>query len=299
METSAPARIRLRPSGEMQSEPDAEAGQNEGEFADLGEARADGERCVQRITQREGEGDRGQRLADHHNADDREHAPGLLDEGARIQGHAHRDEEQNGKGVAQRQGFIGGAMAEFRLAHHHAGEEGAEREGDVEELGRAIGDAERGGDDAEREQFARADARHPEQNAREQPPSDHQHENDEGRHFGERHADDRPYIDRAGVGVRIAASEQPRRRGQQDQQKNGRQILDDEPADGDAAVDRLHFAALLQRAQQHHSAGAGEREAEDQRRAEMPAPIGGDANAERRGDGHLHNGSRRGDAADG
>ncbi len=184
------------------------------------------------------------------------------------------------------------------LAHHHASEKGAEREGDVEQLGRAIGDAERGGDDTEREQLARADARHPEQKAREQPPSDHQHENDEGRDFGERHSDDRPNIDVAG-GVRIAGAEQAGRRRQQDQQQNRRQILDDEPTDGDAAVDRLHLAALLQRAQQHHGAGAGEREAEDQRRAEMPAPIGGDADAERRGDGHLHHRARRGDVADG
>ena len=39
---------------------------------------------------------------------------------------------------------------------HHAGEEGAEREGHAEQLGRAIGDAERDGQHRQAEQFARA-----------------------------------------------------------------------------------------------------------------------------------------------
>ena len=45
-------------------------------------------------------------------------------------------------------------MAEFRAADGHAGEEGAEREGNAEQVGGAVGHPEGGSDDAQREQLA-------------------------------------------------------------------------------------------------------------------------------------------------
>ena len=55
--------------------------------------------------------------------------------------------------------FGGGPVAEVALGQHDAGEEGAEREGDAEQLGRAVGDAERDREHGEGEQLARAGAR--------------------------------------------------------------------------------------------------------------------------------------------
>ena len=72
----------------------------------------------------------------------------LAQQDGRVEQHADRDEEQHGEGVAQRQAVGRGLVAEVALAQDHAGEEGAEREGDPEQLGRAVGDAERGGQHA-------------------------------------------------------------------------------------------------------------------------------------------------------
>ena len=47
-------------------------------------------------------------------------------------------------------------MAEFRFAHDNAGEEGAERERHPEQVGRAVGDAQRDGVDRQPEQLAAA-----------------------------------------------------------------------------------------------------------------------------------------------
>ena len=43
----------------------------------------------------------------------------------------------------KRQRLGRGALAEIALRQHHAGEEGAEREGHAEHFGRGVGDAER------------------------------------------------------------------------------------------------------------------------------------------------------------
>lgn len=71
----------------------------------------------------------------------------------------------NREGVAQRQTFLRRPMAELAFGQNHAGEEGAERDRDAEQLGCAEGDAKRDRQDAEAEQFAGTgvgDAVHPE-----------------------------------------------------------------------------------------------------------------------------------------
>ena len=67
----------------------------------------------------------------------------LREQDRRVEQHPHRDEEQHREGVPQRQGLLGRAVAQVRLAHHHAREERAERERHAEQLGGAVGDAER------------------------------------------------------------------------------------------------------------------------------------------------------------
>ncbi len=88
------------------------------------------------------DGEGGDRLADQDDGQHREHRPGLLHQNKRIEQDTDGNEEQHRKGVAQRQGLLRRLMAELGLAQHHAGEEGAEGKGDVEDLRCAIGDAE-------------------------------------------------------------------------------------------------------------------------------------------------------------
>ena len=92
-------------------------------------------------------------------------------------------ETKNSTAKASRSGsdFLGGLLAEIALAQHHAGEEGAERERDAEQLGRAEGDAERDGIDGEAEQLARAGVRRVVQQPRDDAAADHQHHRDEDR----------------------------------------------------------------------------------------------------------------------
>ena len=134
-----------------QAERSAQPGQDEGELADLGQAGADRQRRIERVAEGEDEGYRGDGLAEHDDGGDGDHLGWLGDENLRVEQHADRDEEENRECVAQRQRFLGGAVAEFRAAYRHAGEERAEREGNPEQVGGTVGDADRGGDDAQGE----------------------------------------------------------------------------------------------------------------------------------------------------
>ena len=106
------------------------------------------------MAERQHDGERRDRLADHDDGDRRQHRPRLAHENRGIEQHADRDEEQHREGVAKRQGLLSRLVAERRFGEDHAGEEGAERERHPEELGRAEGDAERDGEHREPEQFA-------------------------------------------------------------------------------------------------------------------------------------------------
>ena len=99
-------------------------------------------------------------------------------------------ETKNSTAKASRSGSdLGrGALAESRLAQDHAGEEGAERERDAEQLGGAEGDAERDRQHGEAEQLARAGMRDVVQEPRDHRAADHEHDDDEGRDLAERDA---------------------------------------------------------------------------------------------------------------
>ena len=116
----------------------------------------------------------------------------LLDQADRVEQHADRDEEQHREGVAQRQRFLGRAVAELGFAHDHAGEEGAERQRHAEQLCRAEGDAERDRQHRQPEQLARAGMGDVVQDPGDDPPADDQHDGDEGGDLGQRDADDAP-----------------------------------------------------------------------------------------------------------
>ena len=85
---------------------------------------------------------RRDRLADH----DDQHASRAPPAAARTRidgSNSMPTETKNSTAKASRSGSVscGGLVAELRFAQDHAGEEGAEREGHAEQLGRAEGDA--------------------------------------------------------------------------------------------------------------------------------------------------------------
>ena len=83
--------------------------------------------------------------------------------------------------------------------------------------------------------------------------------------------------------------------GDQHQGQHHREVLDDQPADGDAAVLGLQQAALLQGAQQHHGARHRQRQAEDETGHEVPAQQRGKAHAHGGRDRDLHHRAGHGD----
>ena len=83
-------------------------------------------------------------------------------------------------------------MAELGFAHDHAGEEGAERQRDAEQLCRSEGDAKRYGQHRQPEQFARSGMGDIVQDPGNESPADDQHDDDESGDLGQCDADDAP-----------------------------------------------------------------------------------------------------------
>ncbi|MNR11248.1 hypothetical protein D3C85_1275410 [compost metagenome] len=108
-----------------QSQRHPQRGQDERELADLRQARAHRQCRAQRVAHQQHQCARGDRLAHHDHQDHREHMQRVLDQYRGVEQHPYRDEEQNGKGVAQRQQFLCGPLAEVGFAHDHPREKSA------------------------------------------------------------------------------------------------------------------------------------------------------------------------------
>ena len=108
--------------------------------------------------------------------------------------------------------------------------------------------------------------------------ADDQHDGDEGRDLGERD-DERPG-ERHEAGACLPL-EDGRERGKQHKREDHREVLDDQPADRDAAALGLDQAALLHGAQQHDRAGDRERKPEHDAGADGPAEQPCEPDAER------------------
>ena len=87
--------------------------------------------------------------------------------------------------------------------------------------------------------------------------------------------------------------------GEKDEGEDHRDVLDDQPADGDAPALRLDDMPFLKRTQQHHGGGDGEGEAEDDAAFERPAQQVSHADAEQCRGQDLRQRARDGDGADG
>ena len=246
------------------------ARENEGEFADLRQGRADGERGLQGTLQKEHDPEGGEALAEHHDEERDEDLSGRFDEDVPVKEHPDAHEEEDREGVLKRNRFGGRAMRKAALAHHHAGEEGAEREAHVENRRRGVGDAQSGRQHEEREEFSRTGLGHLIEKPRHRAAPDDEHHRDEGGDVHERHEN---VLHQLVAARRFASrrSEKSRERRKKNEDENGRDVFYDEPSHGDAAVPVGELPAHFERLDEHHGRGAGERQTEDDPRA--PAPI--------------------------
>ena len=129
--------------------------------------------------------------------------------------------------------------------------------------------------------------------------ADHEHQRDEDGDLGEGDPERRRDLACGGrARCPSGSAEQARNRRQQHQGQHHRQILDDQPADGDAPLLGLDETPFLQSPQQHHRARDRKREPKDQARAELPAKAPPQPHSERGGEGDLTSSARHGDAAD-
>src|SRR5215203_6414322 len=163
----------------------SQARQDEGELADLRQAGRHRQRRVEQVAEGEYEKERGERFAEDDDGHDDQDAERLAEQNLGVEQHADRDEEQHRERVAQRQRLGGGPVAQGGLPHHHPGEERPERERHAEQLGGAVGDPDRGRDDAEGEELPRAGAGHLPEEPGEEAPAEDDHERDEGRDLGQ------------------------------------------------------------------------------------------------------------------
>jgi hypothetical protein len=189
IDSRAPPRIRFRPSSGRSFSDSPSDTRDEGELADLGEARGDRQGRAQRVPEGQHDGDRRQGLAHHDHAEHRQDRERRAHEDARIEQHADGDEEQDREGVLQRQRVGGRLVAEIGLGEHHPGEERPEREGDSEQLRRAEGDAQGQGQDRQGEQLPRAGARRLIEQPGHEAASADQHQRREDGDLGERQSD--------------------------------------------------------------------------------------------------------------
>src|SRR5690606_9712762 len=82
---------------------------------------------------------------------------------------------------------------------------------------------------------------------------------------------------------RRISPEQARQRWEQHEDEDGDEILDDQPADRDAAIGRVDYATVLERPQQDYGTGNGEGESGDDARAPRPSPQVREERAEQSG----------------
>ncbi len=158
IDSSAPASIRSRASAvsrPVAMPSPARMNENSPICASDG---GNGERRRHWIAQPEHDQEGGERLAEDDDGEDGRHRQRLVDQDRRVEQHPDGDEEQHRERILHRQEVGSGTVAEVGLTQNDAGEECSERERNAEYCGRAVGDAERHGEDGEREQFARAGA---------------------------------------------------------------------------------------------------------------------------------------------
>ena len=281
----------VAPFARQNVERDADPCENEGKFADLGEACGHGERNPGLVAEEPHDDIGRERLAEHDDEKDREDFKRGGQQDPRIEQHADGDEKEHRKGIAQGQGFFCGALAELRFAQDHAREERAEREGNAEQDRRAVCDAQRDGEHGETEQLARAGVRDIVEQHRHHLAPHQQHDGNEGDGLCEREEQGQ----RHGAG----AERLPAQGGQNDEGDHHREVLDDQPPDGDAPALAVDKVALLKSADEDDRARDRERKTEDQPGLQRPAEEMGEEGAQSRRHRNLGERAWNGDGAHG
>ena len=132
-----------------------------------------------------------------------------------------------------------------------------------------------------------------------QDPGDHaladdEHDGHEAGQLEEGQAQGLGEIDHGDAAV-VTGLEEGRQRRNENQRHDHGDVLDDEPADGDAPALGLDEAPLLEGAQQNDRARDGQSEPKDETRPKRPAKAIGEAHPEQRGDRDLRHGAGNGD----
>ena len=263
----------------------AHTGKDEGEFPDLPQGEAHGQRLARGAAEETADGEGGHGLDEHDDAEGQEHERPVVQQGQRVEEHAHGDEEEHGKGVTQGEGLGGGAGAEVGLAHHHAGQKGPQGHGGVEEQGRAHGDAQGQRQHGQGEEVAGAGAGHPAQQQGDELLSGQQHEGRQARQLEDGQAQRAP--ERPGV--------RGEHGGQQHQQQDGEEILHHQPAQRHMPGTGVEEAVVAHDAGEHHGAGHGDGHAEDQTGREAAAQQAENGGPGQRGGGDLDERAADGD----
>ncbi len=258
---------------------------DERELADLAAARADQERGAHRLGEQHRDERRDDAFADDdHQCDDGDLIP-VVEQVSGIDEHADRHEEDHREGFLKRHEIRADLLAERRFADDDAGDERAERERHAEDRRRRQRRAHGHRQHDEHEELARAHAHDAAEDGRHHPAADEQHQQHEEHGLADRKRGDDP------GGPRGRGGDD----GQQDEDRDGQQIFEHQPADGDLAVRGFEPPGVHQRAQQHDRAGDRQRDAQQPRAADGPSPQPAEPEARQRDDDHLEQRARHGD----
>ena len=134
---------------------------------------------------------------------------------------------------------------------------------------------------------------------RHQPRPDQEHERNEYRHLadGESQRHGQAAAGELGSEAARVPSQRARQRRKEYKSEHHHEVLDDQPPDRDAAIDRIERIALLQRAQQHDGTGDRQRQSQHQAGADAPAPQKRERHAAARGNRDLRKGAGHGNGA--
>ena len=229
----------------------AQTGQNKGELANLRQAGGNGQRRPRRVAEHSHQEEGGERLTKDNDRQRAQHGQRLLDQNKRVKQHPDGDEEQHGKGVAQRQGVVCGAVAQLGFVQHHPGKERAQREGDIKQLNGAKGDTERQRQHGEGKQLAGSGRRAAGHDPRHQTATHQHHDGDKRHHLPDGDA----HIQRQRGEADIVFFHHAGDGGQQHQRQDHHQIFHNQPAYRDLPALAVYQLSLLKRAQQHHGTG--------------------------------------------
>ena len=288
MDTIALARISEYLSVVKQAERQPALADDKRELTDLAEPGRHDKRRARRIGKREADDRPEYRFADNDERREGCHLTPVREQVAGIHQHAHRHEEEHRERLAEREEVGVDLMAEWRLADDHAGDERAERERHAEQRRRGERDAQRRGQRHEHEQLARPAGGHCLEHGGDDAVPDKQHQGNEEQRTPHAQCRHEP----------IARSFWRRQCRQQHENGDRGEILEDQPADGDAPVQGVECADVHQSAKQHDGAGHRDRDSQYQRRSRRPPPSVSQKVPEGGRRRHLHEGAGNRDVTD-